>query len=245
MVRHVDSRGREEEILDLIIDSYIKESRPISSAYLFKTGNFSCSPATIRNVMVSLERQGLLSHIYTSSGRVPTRKAFKRYAESFNTEDIIDEDIELDFCSLASNDLSRVIDYTLDRLSKISGYTSLIAISGDNGRLFYKGMQYILNQPEFEDIQRLKHLFYALEERVDDMYELLSDYANESIKILIGDDIGLEEISDCSLVISGLKEQRTNFTLALLGPIRMDYSKAASCLQSVNKQLREVVEDCV
>lgn len=246
MVRFVDFREREAEILGLIVDSYIKESKPISSAYLCQECHLSCSPATIRNVMVSLEKQGFLSHIYTSSGRVPTKKAFKRYVESFSLEDIIEDSaVELDFYSLPSKNIEGIINYTLDSLTKFSGYTSLIAVSGGSGGLFFKGMRCILNQPEFEDINRLKHIFYILEEKVDAMHNLLSDYLDENIKILIGDEIGLDEISDCSLVISGLKEEKINFALALLGPVRMNYMKAASCLHSVNRQLKEVVEELI
>ncbi len=243
MVRFADAREREKEILGLIVESYIKESRPISSAYLCERCRLSCSSATVRNVMVSLERQGFLSHIYTSSGRVPTKKAFKRYVESFREEDIAKEYVvELDFYSLPTLSIDGVINYTLDNLTQLSGYTSMIAVSGRDEKVFFKGMRCILDQPEFGDIRRLKDIFYTLEVKMSAIHDLLFDYIDEKLKILIGDDIGFEEISDCSLVISGLKEKKLNFALALLGPMRMNYVKAAACLHSVSRQLKEVVE---
>ena len=49
---------------------------------------------------------------------------------------------------------------------------------------------------------------------------------DSKIKILIGDDIGFQEISDCSLVVSGVRDKDLSFALGVLGPVRMDYRKA-------------------
>ena len=164
MVKHIDSREREDEILGLIIESYIQESKPISSAYLCKECHLNYSSATVRNVMLSLEKKGLLSHIHTSSGRVPTKEGFKYYVEHFSEEDIVDNyPLSLDFDSLPSSNVDEIVNYTLDALVQTSGYTSLVAISGRDEKLFFRGMRFILEQPEFENISRLKHVFYALE----------------------------------------------------------------------------------
>ena len=249
MVKHIDNRAREKEILGLIIDSYIKESRPISSGYLCAECRLNYSPATVRNIMLSLEQQGLVSHIHTSSGRVPTKEGFKRYVDNLTEEEVNRQyPLDLDSYALADLDMDDMISLSLDNLARSSGYASLIAVSGrpasPAGRedgFFYRGMRFILEQPEFEDIERLRHVFYALEVRMEDLQHLLFDYLDDKIKILIGDDIGFEEISDCSLVISGLRQKNLGMSLALLGPMRMNYAKAASCLNSVRNQLSQAV----
>ncbi|MCF7907481.1 MAG: hypothetical protein K9L86_01180 [Candidatus Omnitrophica bacterium] len=246
MVRNIDSQERENEILGLIIESYIEQSKPISSAYLCDNHKLNCSPATIRNVMLSLERKGLISHIHTSSGRVPTKQGFKHYVESLKQEELQKQQpSNLDFHSLPESNIEEAINYSLDSLASLSGYASLIAVSGQDERFSYRGMRFILEQPEFEDISKLRHIIYALEVRMIDFQHLLFDYIDENIKILIGDEIGFEEISDCSLIVSGIHEKGVALSLALLGPMRMNYSKAASCLNSVRNQLREVVEEFV
>jgi heat-inducible transcriptional repressor len=133
----------------------------------------------------------------------------------------------------------------LDILAENSGYASFLAVSGKNDRLFFRGARFILEQPEFEDIQRLKNLFYALEVKICQLQDLLFHCFNENVKILIGDEIGFEEISDCSLVVSGSQQKNLSFALALLGPMRMDYTKAASYLCSIKRQLREAIEQCL
>ncbi|MBU1113123.1 MAG: hypothetical protein KKH93_04550 [Candidatus Omnitrophica bacterium] len=242
-MRHADNREREKEILGLIIESYIKESRPISSGFLCEQCRLNCSPATVRNIMLSLEQQGLVSHIHTSSGRVPTKEGFKRYVESLTEEEIGRQyPVSLESYALVDSNIDDIISFSLDNLARLSGYASLIAVSGREDSFSYKGMRFILEQPEFEDIKRLRHIFYALEVRMGDFQHLLFDCFDEKMKILIGDDIGFEEISDCSLVISGLRQKNLGLSLALLGPMRMNYAKAVSCLNSVRNQLKEAVE---
>jgi transcriptional regulator of heat shock response len=246
MVRFIDAREREEEILGLIVENYIKESRPISSAYLCQKCHLNYSSATVRNVMLSLEKKGLLSHIHTSSGRVPTKEGFKYYVEHFSEEDMVEDyPLSLDFDSLPSSNIEEIVNCTLDTLTQTSGYTSLVAISGSNEKIFFRGMRFILEQPEFEDISRLKTIFYALEVRMQELQQLLFNCIDEKVRILIGDDIGFEEISDCSLIASGLRANQFEFALGLLGPMRMNYAKAASCLNSVRNQLKDVVEEFV
>ena len=244
MVKYVDIREREEEILSHIIESYIEESHPISSAYLCKKYNLSYSSATIRNVMLSLEKQGFLSHIHTSSGRVPTKKGFKLYVSRLKEENIRKHNpLGFNSSALADFTMDEVINSTLDTLTQFSGYTSLMAISGRNEKVFFRGMRFILEQPEFENIDILKHIFYILEVKMDKLGDLLFNCIDEKIQILIGDDIGFQEIADCSIIVSGLREKELSLAIALLGPMRMDYLRAASCIYSVKNRLKKVVEE--
>ncbi|MDD5583780.1 MAG: hypothetical protein PHV55_01810 [Candidatus Omnitrophica bacterium] len=243
MVRFVDTKEREEEILNLVIESYINESKPISSTHLCTKYNLPYSSATVRNVMENLEKKGLLSHVYTSSGRIPTKTGFKCYVEHLKEDDFIqDYPVTLDIASQQIVDMEEGINYTLDVLAKMSGYTSLIAIAGKDEHFFFRGTRFILEQPEFEDITRLKSLFYALEVEIDQLGDLLFQYLDERVRILIGDEIGFKEISDCSLMVSGSKEKKLSFALALLGPMRMNYTKAASCLYSTKNELKKIIE---
>ncbi|MBD3264745.1 MAG: hypothetical protein GF375_06555 [Candidatus Omnitrophica bacterium] len=246
MVRYVDSRRREEQILSLIIDSYIKESKPISSGYLCKEYKLSYSPATVRNVMVALEKKGFLSHLYTSSGRVPTEEGFRYYVKLLGKEGLIENyPVTLNLGKLIDYEIDEVLDYTLDALTRLSGYTSLIALAGRNEKLLYKGMRFILEQPEFEDIEALKHIIYALEVNITGLQNLLLNCLQEDIQIFIGEEIGCEDIANCSLIVSGLRRRNVSLALALLGPMRMNYLRATSCLYSVKNQLHSVIDDLI
>jgi transcriptional regulator of heat shock response len=191
--------------------------------------------------MEALEEKGFLSHLHTSSGRVPTKKGFKCYVERLNEADLVsDYATEANFSEMVERDGQGIVG-ALDILAQSSGYASFLAVSGKGNQLFFSGTRFILEQPEFEDISRLKNVFYALEVKMQKLQELLLNYFDERLKILIGDDIGFEEISDCSLVVCGSGEDKILFTLALLGPMRMDYIKAVTCLCSVKGQLKDII----
>ena len=75
----MDLSERKLQILQAIIGDFIKTGEPVGSRALSKKYNLGVSPATIRNEMSDLEDMGYLSHIHTSSGRVPSDKAYRLY----------------------------------------------------------------------------------------------------------------------------------------------------------------------
>jgi transcriptional regulator of heat shock response len=249
MVRHMDSREREEEILGLLIESYIEESKPISSSYLCSRYKLPYSSATVRNALLSLENKGYLAHVHTSSGRVPTKAGFRYYAQQ------LDEERALKHCHVEiaphhppMEDMERAINYTLDMLSDMSGYTSIAALSHTqkhlptDDRVYCRGTRYFLQQPEFTDIHKVRNLFYALEVEMNVLHLLLNKCFSERMKIMIGDDLGNQNMQDCSMVISGCEDGELPFSLGLLGPMRMDYEKAIASLYTAKKELKKVFE---
>ena len=69
--------NRQNELLKLIIEDYIKTARPVSSKALCDTLN--CSSATVRSEMANLEENGYLEKTHISSGRVPSEKGYRYY----------------------------------------------------------------------------------------------------------------------------------------------------------------------
>ncbi len=72
-------RDRDIRVLELIIESYLKLGKPISSGSIAQKSQVSVSPATVRNIMAKLEEQGYLLQPYTSAGRIPTDKGLRLY----------------------------------------------------------------------------------------------------------------------------------------------------------------------
>jgi len=72
---------RKEQIIEAVVDSYIKECAPISSGDIQKVYLPEVSSATIRNELASLEDMGYLAQPHTSAGRVPTAEAYRHYVE--------------------------------------------------------------------------------------------------------------------------------------------------------------------
>jgi heat-inducible transcriptional repressor len=74
-------KSRIHRILEAIIQTYAESGVPVGSEVLCQRYNFGLSSATIRNVMVDLEGQGLITHPHTSAGRIPTDKGYRYYAD--------------------------------------------------------------------------------------------------------------------------------------------------------------------
>ncbi|MBI5598698.1 MAG: heat-inducible transcription repressor HrcA [Deltaproteobacteria bacterium] len=73
---------RAEKILIEIVKVYISTAGAVSSGSIAKTRRVGLSPASVRNVMAELERQGYITRPHASSGRVPTDKGFRLYVDS-------------------------------------------------------------------------------------------------------------------------------------------------------------------
>jgi len=84
---------RMRQILGIVIENYILAAEPVGSRTISKKSNLHLSPATIRNSMSNLEDLGLLSHPYTSAGRIPTEKGFRFYVDSIlDIHDLSDQE---------------------------------------------------------------------------------------------------------------------------------------------------------
>ena len=72
---------REQEILRLVVRSFIDTAGPVGSRYLARHYPIGLSPASIRNTMSDLEELGYLGHPYTSAGRMPTEMGYRAFVD--------------------------------------------------------------------------------------------------------------------------------------------------------------------
>lgn len=77
-----DVERRRNDILEIIVESYVSTANPVGSELISRKLRQSVSSATIRNVMAELERDGLLEQPHTSAGRVPTDRGYRLYVDS-------------------------------------------------------------------------------------------------------------------------------------------------------------------
>ena len=118
--------SRQENILRLIVDKYIKNPVPVGSKLLSK--ELKCSSATVRNDMSTLEEHGLLEKTHTSSGRVPSEAGYRYYVDhlmepkKMNADDMMKLQIIVKNKQLA---LSDVITQSLQIISDMTNYTTI------------------------------------------------------------------------------------------------------------------------
>ena len=118
---------RQNKILKLIVERYIRDPNPVGSKTISKELN--CSSATVRNEMGNLENLGLLEKTHTSSGRVPSEAGYRYYVDNLmelkkmNAEDMLKLQIVFKNQQLA---LSDVITKSLQVISDMTNYTAVV-----------------------------------------------------------------------------------------------------------------------
>jgi heat-inducible transcriptional repressor len=76
----ITSRGG--RILNYIVREYITGAVPVPSQVVANKANLGVSPATIRNEMAQLEKDGYLIRPHTSAGCIPSDKGYRHFVES-------------------------------------------------------------------------------------------------------------------------------------------------------------------
>lgn len=118
---------RENQILRIIVEEYIKTAKPVSSNHICKA--LKCSSATVRNEMVYLEELGYLEKNHFASGRIPSEKGYKYYVDHLmQPKNMTGEDM-LKLQTIFKNqslDLSDTIRKSIEIVSEITNYTSIV-----------------------------------------------------------------------------------------------------------------------
>lgn len=116
---------RQESVLKLIVEEYIKTAEPVGSRTLSKLLEFS--PATIRNEMADLEDLGFLEKTHTSSGRVPSDQGYHYYIEQLLGENGTSEGYGFIDEIFTQGNIKRdeTIKQAMNLLSQLTNYTTI------------------------------------------------------------------------------------------------------------------------
>ena len=232
--------SRQEKILTSVIEEYTNMAIPVSSDILVKKYKIQASPATIRNDMVKLEKEGLLYQPHISAGRIPTDKGYRYFVEKImkDRELSISEQRKLQAELLKLKAKNTRLERTVVKL--LSGFSGALAITGatDKEEFFEAGIKSLVNQPEFKDIDEICKLAEILDV-VDEKFEKIAkDIKENETKIYIGKENPIEGISNCSMVVSSYKlKGGEKGILALIGPKRMKYAKNKSLIEYMKRLL--------
>lgn len=118
---------RQEMLLKLIVEDYVKSARPVSSKALCSI--MKCSSATIRAEMNYLEEIGLLEKTHISSGRIPSEAGYRYYVDNImkpkelTGEDMLRLQTIVDNKSLVVSD---AILKSMEIISELTHYTTIV-----------------------------------------------------------------------------------------------------------------------
>lgn len=231
--------------MTIAIKSYIQDALPVASEAVARS--FDLSPATIRNIFVDLEESGYLMHPYTSGGRVPTDKGYRFYVDFLISQmELLDEEKEriAGEYKLKVRKLESALEETSELISEITHYAGIASFMEWQDKLFCNGISRVLEQPEFRNLDKIRLLIKMFEEKqrlLDIINRGLED--DEAVKVYIGQELECVDMEGCSLVISSYRiKNKPQGRLAVLGPVRMEYSRIIPRVKYVSCLLSEALD---
>jgi heat-inducible transcriptional repressor len=134
--------------------------------------------------------------------------------------------------SLESNDVSyRLLREGLDILNASSLFEP-------EDKVYLEGAGNILEYPEFKDSLKMSSLLKIFDEKDKIAQVLNQDTDTDEVSVYIGKENTLEGIQSCALVVSNYKTKGKRLgSLGIIGPTRIDYSKAISIVKFITDQL--------
>ncbi len=116
--------------------------------------------------------------------------------------------------------------------------------SGEQQPLTSSGAQNLLDQPEFHDLRKLRSILRIVEEQKT-LYDVVADSINvESPSVKIGRELGVEEMTDFSIVTVPYRfGQHAIGMLSILGPRRMPYARLMALASGTAETLSERLSD--
>lgn len=114
-------------------------------------------------------------------------------------------------------------------------------ITDESDDVFLEGQDKILNNPEYEDIEKVRN-FLSVVANKDKLAGMLSCDENVEISIKIGKEAGEDIPDDCSVVTATYSADGVKMgTYGVIGPRRMDYQRVISVLECVGDILQAII----
>ena len=169
--------------------------------------------------------------------------------------------------ALSAEELTRIVDFLNEQLAgqtiaslsaarlrklrsnlyaRVDILTALFHLLEDctaegESRVFLGGTSNILNQPEFKDMEKVKHLLTLFEQ--GERLTLLLETSFDGVSIRIGTENTFSEMNDCSLITATYHLlDRPVGTIGVLGPTRMEYAKVITIIEQIAGRLNRLIQ---
>jgi heat-inducible transcriptional repressor len=119
---------RKAAILKAVVQEYIQTAQPVGSGHVANAPGVGVSPATVRNELVQLEKQGYLHQPHTSAGRVPTDKGYRFFVDSLEmpTLGAAQSDAVKSFFDSSHGELERLLSETTSLLANLTDCAAVV-----------------------------------------------------------------------------------------------------------------------
>lgn len=226
---------RKTRLLGNMIRTYVHEARPVGSQAIVEHSGLDVSPATVRNEMLELERDGYLFQPHTSAGRVPTEKAWRYYLDHFLKDRPVGKREEHELRRIvrayhrSQHELMKHLAQTLADYME-----QAVFVAFDKHDTYYTGISKLFNQPEFDEVDYLRNIS-AIVDHLEEAMPAFFSRLGRDVTVLLGSESPVSE--HCGIVYTSILNRES--ILGTLGPIRQDYDNHVSLVRFTRNLLSE------
>jgi len=239
----IDLTPRQIQILRSIIEEYIETAEPVGSETLDRKYSLGVSPATIRNEMVYLTKQGYLGKEHSSAGRSPTPLAMKLYVNELMKERELSVADEVSAKEQIWEHRQRLDALLRDATHTLADKTHSLGIAlMSDKRLYLAGYANLLQMPEFYDIEVMRHVLSLIEE-IHLLEEIFDFGVSENpIRIVYGTELGNRFLDPIGVLFMTFPVNDMTCRLGVIGSHRFDYPFVIPMMKYVRSLMQEFTE---
>lgn len=139
------------------------------------------------------------------------------------------------------NEIMGELNRYMDRFEGVMTLLNQIVQPEKDDRVYLGGTTKILNQPEFQDVEKLRPLLDILETN-QAVFQLLNQPHTPGIHVRIGLENDLEQLKNCSVITAAYHiDGNVAGTIGVLGPTRMEYGRVISVMDYLAKTMSELL----
>jgi heat-inducible transcriptional repressor len=251
----IQELNRKLEIMRRDINSFLAEASKMLSSlshYIGITMSPNTSSATLGKIeLIKYKADELAVVLFTHEGIIKNKiisvdpdisqKDLHRIAEYINSQ----------FSGFTLDEIRKVVirEMTREKVRCDSMITEAIKIcrnvfSTSPGDVFISGLSEVLSLPDFCDIDRIKELLKAIEDK-HIIVKLLDKIADaEGTQVFIGSENPLDEMKKLSLVAATYGERKRPMgVIGIIGPTRMNYLQAISIVDLTANFITDMLSD--
>lgn len=231
----MDLSERKKKILSAVIETNVKSKSAdaVSSKQLQEEYLPKLSSATIRNELNALEEMGYLTHLHTSSGRVPTKEGYEKYINELMRERKLTakerEVIQSNFANKLVS-IKDIIERSATTISKATNYASVV-YSGPS-------LNAVIKDIKLYPVSKSTQLVVVVtNEKV--INELANLGTNDEDELKAASDILKELFSDKPLALLKNQEFRNSVVTDELKKYKVVFEKVLDVIQSSENNYQE------
>ncbi|MCZ7626267.1 MAG: hypothetical protein M5R38_11150 [Candidatus Methylomirabilis sp.] len=117
-------------------------------------------------------------------------------------------------------------------------------LEGEEEQVYIGGAANIAHQPEFADINKMKHIFAAFEEKSKLVKILDQCLTYEGLRVIIGRESEMREMRDLSLIASPYKSgDHVIGVLGIVGPKRIAYDRMVALVDCTARVVSKLLTE--